>query len=188
MNENYLQGLELLFLRQLHKNKADKESVYICSPLRSDTRLGTVINMQAAKAYLVFAIEHLGYAARAPHAYLPTVLNDEIPAQRVIALQYGLNVLEQSNKMFVCGNRLSVGMLGEIVFAAQRGKEISVFNKTIFNQVMQVVISNGGRAEKVKLDESKPIFSMSPEQLAVSSFAGRLFDAEVLKCYVNSNG
>lgn len=188
MNENYLQGLELLFLRKLHNNKADKESVYICSPLRSDTRIGTVINMQAAKAYLVFAIEQLGYAARAPHAYLPTVLNDEIPAQRVIALQYGLNVLERSSKMFVCGNRLSAGMVGEIVFAAQSGKEISVFNKTIFNQVMQVVISNGGRAEKVKLDESMPIFSMSPEQLAVSSFAGRLFDAEVLKCYVNSNG
>lgn len=188
MNNNYLQSLELTFLRQLHKNKADKESVYICSPLRSDTRLGTAINMQAAKVYLVFATEHFGCKARAPHAYLPTVLNDEIPAQRVIALQYGLNVLEHSDRMFVCGDRLSAGMLGEIVFAAQNGKNISVFNKTIYNQVMQVVISNGGKAEKVMLDESMPVLSMSPEQLAVSSYAGKLFDSEVLQCYVNLNG
>lgn len=187
MNHDYIKDLELLLAGQLRKPEKGGNSAYICSPLRSETRIGTAINMQAAKAYLSHVIDNMGYAAKAPHAYLPTMLNDDVPEERALALRLGLRVLENCNAMFVCGNRLSMGMLGEIAFASGRDIKIHVFNKAIYTQVMQVVVNNGGAAERVILNESQPMLALSPEELAISAYAGRLFDAEVLRCFVNSN-
>ena len=43
-------------------------------------------NMHSARAYMYYAMEKMGYAARAPHAYLPMLLCDRVPSERAIAL------------------------------------------------------------------------------------------------------
>ena len=109
--DNWESRLESQFL----KNNRCCKKVYICSPLSAETDEEMLSNMRNARAYMYYAMIVMGYAARAPHAYLPLLLCDEIPAERAIALRFGLEILEQSDIMLVCGNRLSNGMRGEIV-------------------------------------------------------------------------
>lgn len=45
--------------------------------------------------------------ARAPHAFLPMLLCDGVPSERAIALKFGIELLERSDVLLVCGNRIS---------------------------------------------------------------------------------
>lgn len=157
---------------------------YICSPLRADTQFGINLNMHAARVYLAHASEKMGYRAKAPHAFLPEYLNDNVPAERAKALRFGLSVLEQSNIMLVCGDRLSVGMRGEIAHAIKLGIPISVFSRKLYIEVCDVVKANGGDVGKVMHDMLHPILSLSATQL---------FDSGYIKpegglCFANSKG
>lgn len=90
----------------LHRNPCRRKA-YICSPLSEPTENGILANIKAAKAYMYYANTHLKMVARAPHAYLPFLLCDDTPAERAIALQFGLKLLEQSDVLLVCGSRIS---------------------------------------------------------------------------------
>lgn len=70
---------------------------------------------------MLYANEHMGHLARAPHAYLPMLVCDKLPAERSMALRFGLELLVQSDLLLVCGNVLSKGMRGEITHAAKLG-------------------------------------------------------------------
>lgn len=59
----------------------------------------------------------MGMNASAPHAYLPMILCDNIPSDRALALQFGLELLKGSDILLICGNRISSGMRGEIAHA-----------------------------------------------------------------------
>lgn len=107
--------------RQFLKNDRYRKRAYICSPLSGSTAEEELSNIWRARAYMLYARTMLGYMARAPHAYLPMLLCDHVAAERALALQFGLQLLEQSEVLLICGGRISRGMKGEIHHAAQLG-------------------------------------------------------------------
>ena len=85
---------------------------------------------------------------------------------RVMAGQgtIGLEILEQSDVMLVCGNRLSNGMRGEIVKAALLRMPITVFDEGLYLEVQKLVTQNNGDKKSVKLDrENFPMAFTEPE-------------------------
>ena len=86
--------------------------------------------------------------------------------EQVIAGQgtIGLEILEQSDVMLVCGNRLSNGMRGEIVKAALLRMPITVFDEGLYLEVQKLVTQNNGDKKSVKLDrENFPMAFTEPE-------------------------
>ena len=114
MDNIYHQYWQQELMYQLASADRCRKRAYICSPFRADTREQREKNLRTARAYMFYANKKMNMNAAAPHAYLPLLLCDEIPAERAIALRFGLEILEQSDVMLVCGNKLSNGMRGEI--------------------------------------------------------------------------
>ena len=136
----------------------------MCSPFRADTREQCEKNLRTARAYMFYANKKMNMNAAAPHAYLPLLLCDEIPAERAIALRFGLEILEQSDVMLVCGNKLSNGMRGEIAKAALLRMPITVFDEGLYLEVQKLVTQNNGNKKSVKLDrENFPMAFTEPE-------------------------
>ena len=94
-------------LLQFLRPDPEKETAYICSPLRAEDTHQYLCNLYAARAYMFYAKEYMGYLSRAPHAYLPLLLCDEDADERNFALRFGMELMEKSKEVFVCGNRLS---------------------------------------------------------------------------------
>lgn len=91
-----------------------RKKAYVCSPFSADSKNGMLQNMRTARAYMFYALKNLNVNARAPHAYLPMLLCDNVPNERAIALKFGIELLERSDVLLVCGNRISNGMKNEI--------------------------------------------------------------------------
>ena len=93
------------------------------------------------------------------------LLCDQNAKERSLALEFGLQLLEDSNVLLVCGNRMSHGMHGEIVRAVATGKKIVVFDEALCHEVMKIVVSNQGHRSFVTLDTSHPIMADPAPQL-----------------------
>lgn len=149
---------------QLASPDRDRKCAYICSPFSADTFEQTQQNMRTARAYMFYADKKLNMKAVAPHAYLPLFLCDEIPSERALALRFGLELLEQSDVMLVCGNRLSNGMRGEIAKAVMLRMPITVFDEGLYLEVQKLVTQHNGNKNAVKLDrENFPMAFTNPE-------------------------
>ena len=132
MDNIYHQYWQQELMYQLASADRYRKRAYVCSPFRADTREQCEKNLRTARAYMFYANKKMNMNAAAPHAYLPLLLCDEIPAERAIALRFGLEILEQSDIMLVCGNRLSNGMRGEIAKAALLRMPITVFDEGLY--------------------------------------------------------
>ena len=110
-------------VRQRYKKMA-KLCYYICSPLSAPTQAGIMKNKEQAGRYVEIVSRITDKRAIAPHAILPGHFDDNIPEEREICLQFGLEVLSLCDAMVVCGNRVSSGMKGEITLARCKGKKI----------------------------------------------------------------
>ncbi len=88
--------------------------IYVCSPLRGDVER----NVKRAKEYcqLVMQARHIPIA---PHVAYQGILNDDIPAERKMALKIGRKILKKCDEVWVFGHFISEGMRSEIE-AAQR--------------------------------------------------------------------
>lgn len=137
--EGFEQKLESQFL----KNNPLKKKAYICSPYADPDSSVQLENMRRARLYMLYANEHMGYAARAPHAYLPMLLCDAVAAERALALRFGLELLEQSDVLLVCGTVMSKGMKEEIVHAAKLGIPIQVFDDQLYVKTRKLVTQTG---------------------------------------------
>ncbi len=137
-SENWENQLELQFI----SDDPSRVRAYICSPLKADTSEEYLLNMYAARAYMFYAKEKLGYAACAPHAYLPMLLGDNNRSDRALAIHFGLKLLERSQVLLVCGNRMSFGMRGEIAYAGSLKKRIIVFDERLLCEVRKIVGTN----------------------------------------------
>jgi len=93
-----------------------RELLYIASPLRGDVEQ----NIQNAMRYCEKAIRE-GYIPLAPHVMYQGLFNDEIPEEREAALDIGLRMLEKCSRMWICGDRISEGMRGEMNLAKEKG-------------------------------------------------------------------
>lgn len=151
-NESWERELD----RQFLKNDRYRKRAYICSPLCGITAEEELSNIWNARAYMLYVRTMLGYLARAPHAYLPMFLCDHVAAERALALQFGLQLLEQSEMLLVCGERISRGMKGEIFHAARLGIPITVYCEEIHLEVRKLVTQAGADKKLVALDEAHP--------------------------------
>lgn len=102
----------------------DRDLVYICSPLSALTHKEIKNNMVNASYYRWFIAVEFGGRPIAPHSFLPDYLDDHIPEERQVALEFGLAVLKLCNALVVCGDVISTGMVGEIRKAATLGIKV----------------------------------------------------------------
>ena len=152
MNNIYAKDWEQRLERKLFLRDRSLKRAYICSPLRGESEEETFCNMRRARAYMYYAVERMGYIAKAPHAYLPVLLCDEFSEERELALWFGLKLLQTCDVLLVCGNRISDGMRGEIAEAARRHMPIITFHEEIYRDVLAVVRDSKGDVDKVSLD------------------------------------
>ena len=102
------------------------DTVYICSPLSAPTEQEMGRNMHAAREYAHEICSELGCKVFAPHAWLPELLDDTVPAERKLALQFGIKILKLCNTLIICHPTVTDGMAKEIAFAQQHGLAIFV--------------------------------------------------------------
>lgn len=100
-------------------NKEDL--VYICSPLSAPKRSDMKHNMIQAGVYARMVAAYWGCRAIAPHSFLPDYVDDTIPQEREIALEFGLSILKICKALVICGDVISSGMQGEIWRAKELG-------------------------------------------------------------------
>ena len=110
---------------------------------------------------ILLALKNLNVNARAPHAYLPMLLCDNVPNERAIALKFGIELLERSDVLLVCGNRISNGMKSEIANAAMLRMPIIVFDDMLYLEVQKLVTQKNGDKKTVKLDSNHIPMSLS---------------------------
>lgn len=99
----------------------EQSMTYVCSPLSAPSRAERLANAAKASTYMVFAEREFGGRAVAPHAYLPYLLDDAIPEERALALEFGLKLLSLCSQLVVYGSRISSGMKSEIAAADRLG-------------------------------------------------------------------
>ena len=95
MDNIYHQYWQQELMYQLASADRYRKRAYVCSPFRADTHEQCEKNLRTARAYMFYANKKMNMNAAAPHAYMPLLLCDEIPAERAIALRFGLEILEQ---------------------------------------------------------------------------------------------
>lgn len=172
MNNIYHNYWEQELAYQFVTNDRCRKKAYVCSPLSAERDEEFVENMRTARAYMFYAMKKMNLNARAPHAYLPMLLCDRVPAERALGLQFGLRLMENCELMLICGNRISRGMRGEIEQAVKLGLPMVVFDEGIFCEVRKIVTQCGGNKRSVSLDrENFPMAFTAPtaylEQAAI---------------------
>ena len=101
-----------------------KKLYYICSPYRADSQEKMKYNQRRAEFYRKIAEKIYGCRAIAPHSILPNMLDDNVEAERNLALRFGLDLLEVCDGIIICENIISEGMKKEIEKATELGLEI----------------------------------------------------------------
>ncbi len=156
---------ELEFQLLLRQRNTYSKSVYVCSPCSNGSKKAVYQNMRAARFYMRHILHDMCMAARAPHAYLPALLSDSSYSERSLALQTGLRMLENNDFMFVCGNKISSGMRGEIERAAELGMPITVFHHDIYIEVRKIVTRANADKDLVGFEPNYPLLAYSADDL-----------------------
>lgn len=104
------------------------KKVYVCSPLR-ETRLNTEwTNKENAKKYCRFVAE-AGELPIAPHIYCTEFLKDDVPDERQLGMEMGIELLMSCRELWVFGDCISDGMAREIELAAQKQMPVKFFTE-----------------------------------------------------------
>jgi hypothetical protein len=157
--DNWEKILEQMMLKRPIGIKCER--VYICSPCRADTPDGVIRNMMAARVYMFYAYIHFAGVPKAPHAYLPVLLSDFYEDERALALRFGKRFLKTSDKMLVCGNRLSDGMYSEIKAAVKRGIPVQVFNNDAYLDIRLKLIVDSLDGSLIQYEDGHRHFALS---------------------------
>jgi len=102
-------------------NWSQYKQVYMCSPLKAETREGVIKNMENAKNYSEMIEKIFGCKVIAPHAYLPNILDDNNPDERLIAMELCLKCLEFCDAVIIISDIITEGMQIEIDRAKELG-------------------------------------------------------------------
>lgn len=132
-----------LALEEQFLEPCGKKTVYIASPLGAATKQELVANMHRARQYMFYASKTFDCLARAPHAYMPLLLNDFIPAERELGMEWGIQLLKASDILFVCGPRMSSGMAAEVRLAKEKKMPVVVFDKDLYGLIVEEHGKNG---------------------------------------------
>ena len=90
--------------------------VYIAHALSGDWRGGVL----AAKAY-AFAAAKAGHLPVAPYVLMDGILDDTDPEERALGMRLDIDQLRACDEIWLCGERLSPGMLAELDVAVECG-------------------------------------------------------------------
>jgi len=90
----------------------DKKFIYICSPVRGDVER----NIEKARTYCKRVLD-IGCIPIAPHVMFDGLLHDDIPEERIQALEIGLQLVRMCDELWVFGEKISSGMEAEILLA-----------------------------------------------------------------------
>ena len=94
--------------------------IYICSPLRSNSKNTMEENIEQAKA-ICRHCSLRGELAMAVHLYFTQFLDDGIEEERECGLKHGLTILKMCREVWVFGDLISSGMAAEIKLAEELG-------------------------------------------------------------------
>ncbi len=87
--------------------------VYICHPFRGD-----VAENRERVRRICLAVKR-DYVPLAPHLLLPAYIDEA--TERDFALEHGLSLLRGADELWVCGDDVTDGMVGEITEARRLG-------------------------------------------------------------------
>lgn len=139
------------------------ERAYVCSPLCADTAGCIMLNMKGARAYMYYISQVFGCSPRAPHAYLPLVLDDQKEGERKHALKLGLLMLDKCDCVYVCGDRVSEGMAGEIARAVSRKIPVYTFTEAAYSRA-RAIAKRGGDTGGITWVRGHPFLELSPSR------------------------
>jgi hypothetical protein len=105
----------------MNGQEMSRKLIYVCSPLSAPTRPQMLVNALRASEYMGSAESEFGSQAVAPHAYLPYLLDDSVPEQRALALEFGQKLLALCSLLVVYGAEITAGMASEIALAQELG-------------------------------------------------------------------
>ena len=104
---------------------------YICSRLSAPTAEEMEQNMMKAADYCRIVAKKTGERTFAPHSFFPRYVDDNNPAERAIALEFGRRMLTICDEVYVVteGKEYSSGMQGEIELAKELNIPITIFER-----------------------------------------------------------
>jgi hypothetical protein len=112
--------------RKAAGGKAEPPKVYICSPFAGDTEA----NVEKALKYCRFAVDS-GKFPVAPHCYFPRFMDDGDPAERELAMSFGIRLLYDCRELWIFGAHISEGMKREILAAKWKNIRIRRFSENM---------------------------------------------------------
>lgn len=130
------------FLNDISSDNKTIRRIYVCSPLSAKSQAAITYNMVCAKDkcnMLNGAFRDYGIKAWAPHAWLPNILDDNIGAERELAVEFGMGLLKLSDAVYVFGSHLSSGMKNEITYAVNHGLDIVIDSADIREEVTEFI-------------------------------------------------
>ncbi|MDR1523242.1 MAG: hypothetical protein LBS29_04760 [Endomicrobium sp.] len=142
----------------LESYNEDRAKAYICSPCRAETVKHILKNMKMAKLYMYYCYMYMDVLPKATHACLPLLLNDGREDERNFALEIGRLFLETTDVIYVCGDRVSEGMLQEISFAIGKEIPIVIFNSDLYCEITKLV-----SYKNITLNARHPLLGTSHE-------------------------
>lgn len=93
-----------------------KGIAFISSPYKSDNDLNIIHNVKIARAMCKLAIDQ-GYAPFASHLIYTQFLDESVPEQREMGIEYGREFLEYADIIYIYkgeGSKESEGMKGDL--------------------------------------------------------------------------
>lgn len=101
------------------------KQVYICSPYSGDVET----NVELAREFSTYALG-FGVMPIAPHLLFPQFMNDNVPSEREMAMDFNRQIFDGCEQLWVLlGDRgISRGMEVEIGWAESEGKPIRYFS------------------------------------------------------------
>ena len=120
-----------------------KSLIYVCSPLGAPTKAEILTNAAKACSYMALAEKIYGVRAVAPHAYLPFLLDDTVPEERALAMDFGQKLLAMCSRVAVFGDRISKGMKAEIEMAERLGIPVDYQNLSLHGGQIEASPSDG---------------------------------------------
>lgn len=96
--------------------------VFVSSPYAGDMKRNT----SNARRYARFAVDQ-GAIPLPPHLLYPQILDENIPEERDLGLQFGLALLKKCDEIWLFGEVLSMGMARELEAAKQHKMRIRYF-------------------------------------------------------------
>ncbi len=119
------------------------KKIYVCSQLAGDYEN----NIKKAKTYARFVVKECGAIPIAPHIYFTQFLDDTVSEERTFGTLAGLLLLTECDELWYFGNRVSKGMVREIIHAKENGIPVRYISDS---EMENIINENGGNQNEME--------------------------------------